>query len=82
MAGPAAKSVAPSWSDARAATEAVTASIDETPPYRAGEKVNHGVFGTGVVVACTGGPDGMVQVAFPNLGIKKLALTHAKLDRV
>jgi hypothetical protein len=30
---------------------------------------------------CTGGPDGVVQVAFPNLGVKKLALSHAKLDR-
>jgi hypothetical protein len=39
------------------------------------------VFGTGVVVVCTGGPDGVVQVAFPNLGVKKLALSHAKLDR-
>jgi hypothetical protein len=39
------------------------------------------MIGTGVVVACTGGPDGVVQVAFPNLGVKKLALTHAKLDR-
>ena len=78
---PAAKSAAPSWSDAREATEAVTKLVDDTPLYRAGEKVIHGVFGTGVVVVCTGGPDGVVQVAFPNLGVKKLALSHAKLDR-
>jgi DNA helicase-2/ATP-dependent DNA helicase PcrA len=77
----AAKSAAPSWSAAREATEAVTKVVDDTPLYRAGEKVIHGVFGTGVVVVCTGGPDGVVQVAFPNLGVKKLALSHAKLDR-
>ena len=52
-------------------------------PFRAGEKVRHAVFGQGVVISCTSaGDDSQVQVAFPNVGIKKLVAKYAKLEKV
>ena len=52
-------------------------------PYRTGEKVAHAVFGAGMVIACTGGDNAEVQVAFdaPH-GVKRLLVSFAKLERV
>ncbi len=51
-------------------------------PYKAGQRVRHGVFGEGIVVSCTGGPSAEVQVAFPEHGVKKMAVEYAKLEVV
>ncbi|MBC8064008.1 MAG: DNA helicase PcrA [Chlorobia bacterium] len=54
------------------------------PPFDVGQKVRHGKFGIGVVVACN--PiknDTEVTVAFPGVvGVKKLAQSFAKLEAV
>jgi DNA helicase-2/ATP-dependent DNA helicase PcrA len=52
-------------------------------PFKPGEKVRHAVFGQGVVVGCTGvGDDAQVTVAFPNVGVKKLVVGYARLEKV
>lgn len=54
-----------------------------TPPFQVGDKVRHGKFGMGVVVACS--PlkgDAEVTVAFPGvIGVKKLVQSIAKLEK-
>lgn len=51
--------------------------------FRAGQKVKHEKFGVGVVITITGeGDKTMLEIAFPNLGIKKLLLAYAKLEKV
>lgn len=54
------------------------------PPFQVGQKVRHGKFGIGVVVACA--PikgDSEVTVAFPGvIGVKKLVQNLAKLEAV
>jgi len=47
--------------------------------FRGGEKVRHPKFGNGTVVAATGGE---VTVMFPGLGLKKLAVKFAGLERI
>ncbi len=52
-------------------------------PFKPGEKVKHAVFGQGVVVGCTGiGDDAQVTVAFPNVGVKKLVVGYARLEKI
>lgn len=51
--------------------------------YTVGQKVRHAVFGVGVVLEISATKDDtQVSVAFPNVGIKKLLLSFAKLERV
>lgn len=53
------------------------------PAFRPGQKVRHPTFGVGVVLKLNGaGEDAEVSVAFPNLGVKKLLLGMAKLEKV
>ena len=53
------------------------------PPFKPGEKVKHAVFGQGIVVGCTGvGDDAQATVAFPNVGVKKLVVGYARLEKV
>jgi DNA helicase-2/ATP-dependent DNA helicase PcrA len=50
---------------------------------RPGQKVKHVQFGVGVVLSAKAdGGDVLVQVAFPVVGVKKLMLSLAKLERV
>lgn len=52
-------------------------------PFKVGDRVRHGQFGSGMVVSVTGsGPDLLVSVAFPKQGIKKLDPQYAKLEKV
>ncbi len=55
---------------------------DWKPPFNVGDKVRHGKFGVGVVIACS--PlrnDAEVTVAFPGvIGVKKLVQSLAKLE--
>jgi len=54
-----------------------TAVTDE---YRVGQKVRHEKFGTGVILNVTGeGANRQVEVVFPVVGPKRLALAYAKL---
>ena len=51
--------------------------------YAAGDRVQHRVFGEGVVVSCTPKDnDAEVVVAFVNLGVKRLLASLAGLERV
>lgn len=51
--------------------------------YKVGQKVKHATFGVGVVLKVTGeGDNTQLEVAFPNVGPKKLLLAYAKLDKV
>lgn len=54
------------------------------PPFEIGERVRHGKFGIGVVVACNPvRSDSEVTVAFPGvIGVKKLVQSLAKLEKV
>jgi len=58
--------------------------IDETGQgWRPGDRVRHGRFGTGVVLACQGtGPRLKLVVFFDRAGRKTLVPTIAKLDRL
>jgi DNA helicase II / ATP-dependent DNA helicase PcrA len=50
---------------------------------KAGDRVRHGIFGEGIVVSCTPKPgDAEVAVAFGGVGVKKLLLSFAKLEKV
>jgi DNA helicase-2/ATP-dependent DNA helicase PcrA len=53
--------------------------------YKAGQKVSHAKFGTGVILQIEGeGAQERVQVKFntPTIGIKWLMLAYAKLETV
>ena len=65
-----------------------TTGVNEPPKIdpetlRPGSKVNHSKWGIGTIVAKEGsGPDALVKVAFPGLGIKSLILGYANLEQV
>lgn len=49
--------------------------------FRVGQRVRHAQFGEGVVLRVTGeGDEATVEVAFPNVGPRKLMLAYAKLE--
>jgi DNA helicase-2/ATP-dependent DNA helicase PcrA len=51
--------------------------------FKAGQRVNHGIFGEGVVIKTElADDDEYVSVAFPGKGIKKLMASMAKLQIV
>jgi DNA helicase-2/ATP-dependent DNA helicase PcrA len=51
--------------------------------FKAGQRVNHGIFGEGVVIKTElADDDEYVSVAFPGKGIKKLMASMAKLQVV
>jgi DNA helicase-2/ATP-dependent DNA helicase PcrA len=52
-------------------------------PFKAGDRVKHNVFGLGIVVTAEpSGADTLVTVAFEEVGIKKLMLSFAPLEKV
>ena len=53
------------------------------PELKPGDSVKHGVFGQGVVVSATPVRDDKeVVVAFAGIGVKKLLLSFARLEKV
>ena len=68
------------WTDAAPAAQPAAANA----PFKAGDKVTHAVFGQGIVVNCNpSAGDFEVVVAFAgDSGIKRLAHSYAKLERV
>jgi DNA helicase-2/ATP-dependent DNA helicase PcrA len=57
--------------------------ITLSPQYKTGCRVKHPKWGVGVVRDCYGeGDDLKVMVNFPDVGIKRLALKFAQLERI
>lgn len=53
------------------------------PQFRTGQKVRHAKFGEGTVIESkVTGNDEEVTVAFPDLGVKRLAASFAKLEKL
>lgn len=53
------------------------------PPYIVGSRVKHPTWGIGVVRDCHGeGDDAKVVVNFPNVGVKKLSIKFANLEKM
>ncbi|HMR67525.1 MAG TPA: hypothetical protein PKE64_26235, partial [Anaerolineae bacterium] len=51
--------------------------------FKTGDRVTHSKFGEGTVIGVElSGGDEYVQVAFPGQGIKKLATSIAKLEKI
>lgn len=51
--------------------------------WKVGQKVRHATFGVGVVLRTSGeGANEQVEIAFPNVGVKKLLLSYANLEKV
>jgi DNA helicase II / ATP-dependent DNA helicase PcrA len=71
----------PLWRETRTPEEERRTAEAET--FKIGQKVRHAVFGQGVVLRVEGkGDDTTVEAAFPNVGVKKLLLAYAKLERI
>ncbi len=55
----------------------------EAGGYKVGQKVKHATFGVGVILNVSGeDANTQLEVAFPNVGVKKLLLAYAKLEKV
>ena len=51
--------------------------------FSAGDRVQHGVFGSGTVLTVTpAGSDAVYEIAFDNAGMKKMMANYAKLKRI
>jgi ATP-dependent DNA helicase UvrD/PcrA len=68
----------------RRPTTPSTSPLLSRPGLKAGEHVNHAMFGEGIVVSCTAsGDDHEVTIAFKgDAGVKKLLLSLAPLEKV
>ena len=71
--------------DRRLPTPNAAAAPRREPPaatrYKTGQKVRHAKFGDGTVIESKlSGDDEEVTVAFPGIGIKRLAASFAKLE--
>lgn len=63
--------------------EDLTLGVSDAPQFKTGEKVRHAKFGQGIVIESKmTGNDEEVTVAFTDLGIKRLAASFAKLEKV
>ncbi|MBC8140203.1 MAG: UvrD-helicase domain-containing protein [Armatimonadetes bacterium] len=75
-----------SWDESNAASRAAArakGAAKTEAPLKIGDKAKHAVFGVGVIVSLSGtGDDALVSIAFPNIGVKKLALGYARLEKV
>ena len=49
--------------------------------FTTGDKVRHGKFGDGVIIALNQ-EEGKVKIAFPDLGIKEFLLEYANLEKL
>jgi DNA helicase II / ATP-dependent DNA helicase PcrA len=69
-------------SNAKPTGKAVTAPL-VGPAFQPGDRVRHASFGEGIVVSSeTTRGDVAVSVVFPSVGVKKLSLAFAKLERL
>ena len=59
------------------------AAVREIPSLSAGDRVLHTTFGMGTVVATSGaGDQAKADVDFGSVGVKRLALRHAPLEKM
>jgi DNA helicase-2/ATP-dependent DNA helicase PcrA len=81
------------WDNARRGTQAAQRARGPQPSspatsttgdgFKIGDKVKHAVFGQGVVLGTVGaGDEAQITVAFPKVGVKKLAAGFARLEKV
>jgi DNA helicase-2/ATP-dependent DNA helicase PcrA len=76
-----------SWDEAQEGSRVADLAQGPTPKkeeaLKIGQKVKHTVFGVGTVLSYTGeGDEAQVTVAFPNIGVKKLAANFARLEKI
>jgi DNA helicase-2/ATP-dependent DNA helicase PcrA len=70
-----------SWERSIPAPAAATSA--DFPDLKAGDRVKHAQFGQGTVISCKPAKnDSEVVIAFPNVGIKRLLLSFARLEKV
>ena len=56
---------------------------DITVVYKAGDKVRHGKWGIGTIISATGeGENAILQIAFPDQGVKNLTQKYAPIEKV
>ena len=56
---------------------------DTNAVYKTGDKVRHGKWGEGMIVSVKGvGENALLQVAFPNEGIKNLTQKYAPIEKI
>lgn len=68
---------------ARNKMHSVTPSVTETATYSAGERVQHNVFGDGTVISVKPmANDAMLEIAFDNVGTKRIMANLAKLKKL
>lgn len=61
----------------------VASPNSSVPQYVVGSKVKHPAWGIGVIRDCCGdGDDTKVTVNFPSVGLKRLSVRHANLERI
>ncbi len=61
----------------------VSVPVANLPDLKAGDRVKHAQFGQGTVVSCKpANNDSEVVIAFPDIGVKRLLLSFAKLEKV
>jgi len=73
----------PTW--ASSAQEAEAPTVADPSLYRSGDRVRHPKFGEGIVISADGDGDGRqtrITVAFLKVGVKKLSLEHAPLEKL
>ncbi len=72
-----------SWERNSPAAAAKTSGTTNIPDLKSGDRVKHAQFGEGTVVSCKPSKnDSEVVIAFPDVGIKRLLLSFAKLEKV
>ncbi|MFA5629072.1 MAG: UvrD-helicase domain-containing protein [Dehalococcoidales bacterium] len=72
-----------SWDRRPIIPEPIPAPRGDLPALKAGDKVKHAQFGQGTVISAKAvNNDSEVAVAFPDIGIKRLLLSFAKLEKV
>ncbi len=82
-AKPPAPAKTPLWASFGAPLQQAKPSTPSLPDYQLGDKVEHGKFGQGVIVAVKGeGPDAELSVAFAGAGIRKLLAQYANLKKI
>jgi DNA helicase-2/ATP-dependent DNA helicase PcrA len=71
------------WVNAPVTPRQEKAAASGANQFKPGQKVQHATFGIGIVVSSKEeGDDVQVSVAFPNVGMKKLMQSIAKLRKV
>jgi DNA helicase-2/ATP-dependent DNA helicase PcrA len=72
-----------SWERTVSVKANVATPAVELPDLKAGDRVKHSQFGEGTVVSCKPvNNDSELVVAFPSIGIKRLLLSFARLEKM